>query len=84
LEGYEKVCAQYNIPKLYCEADNGFEDVKLATLNLMKKQSETTAVINVFDMAVVGIFSAIKSLGLSSLNDASVVGLADDWSVLNW
>jgi DNA-binding LacI/PurR family transcriptional regulator len=78
LEGYEKVCAQYNIPKLYCEADNGFENVKLATLNFMKKHPETTAVISVFDMAVAGIFSAIKSLGLSIPNDFSVVGLADE------
>jgi DNA-binding LacI/PurR family transcriptional regulator len=77
-EGYEKVCAHYNIPRLYCEADNGFEDVKLATLNLMKKHPEITAVFSVFDTAVAGILSAINSLGLCIPDDISVVGLADE------
>ena len=77
LEGYEKVCSQYNIPRLYCEADNGFEYVKLATLNLMEKHPEITAIITIFDTAVAGIFSAIKSLGLSIPDDISFVGLAD-------
>jgi DNA-binding LacI/PurR family transcriptional regulator len=78
LEGYEKVCAQHNIPKLYCEADNGFENIKLATLNLIREQPEITAIVSVFDTAVAGIFSAINSLGLSIPNDISVVGLADE------
>jgi DNA-binding LacI/PurR family transcriptional regulator len=76
--GYEKVCAQYNIPKLYRESDNGFENVKFATLNLMEKHPEITAVVSVFDTAVAGILSAIKSLGLSIPEDISVVGLADE------
>lgn len=76
--GYEKVCARYNIPKLYRESDNGFENVKFATLNLMEKHPEITAVVSVFDTAVAGIFSAIKSLGLSIPDDISVVGLADE------
>jgi DNA-binding LacI/PurR family transcriptional regulator len=76
--GYEKVCAQYNIPKLYRESDNGFENVKFATLNLMEKHPEITAIVSVFDTAVAGIFSAIKSLGLSIPDDISVVGLADE------
>ena len=78
LERYKKVCAQHNIPKLYCETDNGFEDVKLATLNLLEKHPEITAVFSVFDTAVAGIFSAISSLGLSIPDDISVVGLADE------
>jgi LacI family transcriptional regulator len=78
LEGYEKVCAQYNIPKLYCEADNGLENVKNATLNLMKEHPEITAVVSVFDTAVAGIFSAIKSLGLRIPEDISVVGLTNE------
>ena len=77
LEGYEKVCAQYNIPKHYCEADNGFENVKLATLNLMRRHPEITAIITIFDTAVAGIFSAIQSLGLRIPDDISFVGLAD-------
>jgi DNA-binding LacI/PurR family transcriptional regulator len=80
-EGYEKVCAQNNIPKLYCKADNGFENVKFATLNLIKKHPEITAIVTVFDTAVAGIFSAIKSLGLSIPDDISVVGLADEQGV---
>ena len=78
LEGYENVCAQYNIPRLYCEADNGFENVKLATLNFMRKNPEVTAIITIFDTAVAGIFSAIKLLGLSIPDDISFVGLADE------
>lgn len=78
LEGHEKICAQHNIPRLYCEADNGFEDVKLATLNLLEKHPEITAVFTVFDTAVAGIFSAISSLGLRIPDDISVVGLADE------
>jgi len=77
LEGYEKVCAQYNIPRLYCEADNGFENVKLATLNLIRNNPEVTAIITIFDTAVAGVFSGIESLGLSIPNDISFVGLAD-------
>lgn len=77
-EGYEKVCAQYKIPRLYCKADSGFENVKFATLNLMKKHPEITAIVTVFDTAVAGIFSAIKSLGLGIPEDISVIGLADE------
>jgi DNA-binding LacI/PurR family transcriptional regulator len=78
LEGYEKVCVQYNIPKLYSETDNGLENVKNATVNLLEEHPEITAVVSVFDTAVAGIFSAIKSLGLSIPDDISVVGLADE------
>jgi DNA-binding LacI/PurR family transcriptional regulator len=78
LEGYEKVCAQYNIPRHYCEAENGFENVKLATLNLMRKHPEITAIFTIFDTAVAGIFSAIQSLGLSIPDDFSFVGLGDE------
>ena len=77
-DGYEKVCAQYNIPKLYCEADNGFENVKFATLNLLRKHPEITAVVSVFDTAVAGTISAITSLGLNIPDDISIVGLVDD------
>lgn len=78
LEGHQKVCAQYNIPRLYCEADNGFENIKAATLGLLKDHPEITAIVSVFDTAVAGIFSAIKSLGLSIPEDISVVGLVDE------
>ncbi len=78
LEGYEKVCDQYEIPSLYCEADNGLENVKNTTLNLLKEHPDITAVVSVFDTAVAGIYSAIKSLGLSIPDDISVVGLADE------
>jgi len=78
LEGYKKVCAQYEIPNLYCEADNGVENVKNATLNLLKEHPEITAVVSVFDTAVAGIYSAINSLGMSIPDDISVVGLADE------
>ena len=81
LEGYEKVCVKYNMPKVYCEANIGLENVKHATLNLLKIHPEITAVVSVFDTAVAGIFSAIKSLGLSIPDDISVVGLADDQGV---
>jgi DNA-binding LacI/PurR family transcriptional regulator len=78
LEGYEKVCAQYNIPRHYCEAENGFENIKLATLNLMRRHPEITAIFTIFDTAVAGIFSAIQSLGLSIPDDFSFVGLGDE------
>lgn len=77
LAGYEKVSARYKIPRLYCEADNGFETVKLATVNLMRKHPEITAIITIFDTAIAGIFSGIESLGLSIPDDISFVGLAD-------
>src|ERR1041384_4373283 len=77
LAGYEKVCAQHNISRLYCETDNGFENVKLATANLMRKHPEITAMITIFDTAIAGIFSGIESLGLSIPDDISFVGLAD-------
>jgi len=78
LKGYEKVCAQYNIPRHYCEAENGFENVKLATLNLMRRHPEITAIFTIFDTAAAGIFSAIQSLGLSIPDDFSFVGLGDE------
>lgn len=78
LEGYEKVCDQYDISKRYCEADNGLENVKVATLNLLREHPEITAVFSVIDTAVAGIFSAIKSLGLRIPEDISVVGLTDE------
>jgi DNA-binding LacI/PurR family transcriptional regulator len=78
LEGYEKVCAQYNIPRHYCEAENGFENIKRATLNLMRRHPEITAIFTIFDTAVAVIFSAIQSLGLSIPDDFSFVGLGDE------
>jgi DNA-binding LacI/PurR family transcriptional regulator len=78
LEGYNKVCAQYDIPKFHCEADIGLENVKIATLNLLKAHSEITAVVSVFDTAVAGIYAAIKSLGLRIPEDISVVGLTSE------
>jgi LacI family transcriptional regulator len=81
LDGYEKVCAQYNISKLYRQADIGLEYVKHATSNLLKMHPEITAVVTVFDTAVAGIYSAIKSLGLNIPDDISVVGLADEQAV---
>jgi len=81
LEGYEKVCAQNNTSKLYRQADIGIENVKRATLNLLKMHPEITAVVSVFDTAVAGIYSAIKSLGLNIPDDISVVGLADEQGV---
>ena len=65
-----------NIPRLYGEADNGFKNVKLATLNLMKAHPEVTAIITIFDIAIAGILSAIKSLELRITKDISFVGLA--------
>jgi LacI family transcriptional regulator, galactose operon repressor len=78
LEGYKKVCAQNSVPRLYCEAENGFENVKLATLNLMRRHPEITAIFTIFDTAVAGIFSAIQALGLSIPDDISFVGLGDE------
>lgn len=78
LDGYEKACARHKIPSLYCEAENGFEGVKLATLNLMRKHPEVTAIVTIFDTATAGIYSAINSLGLSIPDDVSFVGLGDE------
>jgi DNA-binding LacI/PurR family transcriptional regulator len=78
LDGYEKACAQHNIPSLYHEAENGFEGVKLATLNLMRKHPEVTAIVTIFDTATAGIYSAINSLGLSIPENVSFVGLGDE------
>lgn len=78
LEGYEKACAQHNLPSLYCEAENGFESVKLATLNLMRRHPEVTAIVTIFDTAIAGIYSAINSLGLSIPENISFVGLGDE------
>jgi LacI family transcriptional regulator len=78
LEGYKKVCARHNTPRLYCEAENGFENVKLATLNLMRRHPEITAIFTIFDTAVAGISSAIQALGLSIPDDISFVGLGDE------
>jgi len=78
LEGYEKISTQYNIPELYVQANSGLENVKFATLNLMKQHPEITALVSVFDTAVAGIFPAVKSLGLRIPEDISVVGLADE------
>jgi len=78
LKGYEKACARYKIPKLYCEAENGFRTVKLATLNIMRKHPEITAVVTIFDTAMAGISAAIHSLGLKIPDDISFVGLGDE------
>jgi DNA-binding LacI/PurR family transcriptional regulator len=78
LQGYEKVCAEHNLTSLYCEAENGFESVKLATLNLMRRHPEVTAIVTIFDTAIAAINSAINSLGLSIPDDVSFVGLGDE------
>jgi LacI family transcriptional regulator len=78
LEGYEKACAQYNLPSHYYKADNGLENVKHATLNIMRRHPEITAIITIFDTAMAGIYTAINSLGLSIPDDVSFVGLGDE------
>jgi DNA-binding LacI/PurR family transcriptional regulator len=78
LNGYEMACAHYRIPKLYCETENGFANVKLATLNIMRKHPEVTAIVTIFDTAMAGISSAINSLGLKVPDDVSFVGLGDE------
>jgi DNA-binding LacI/PurR family transcriptional regulator len=76
--GYEKACAQYDLPKFECEAEIGLENVKQAVLNLLKEHPEITALASVFDTAVAGIYSGINSLGLSIPNDISVIGLSNE------
>jgi DNA-binding LacI/PurR family transcriptional regulator len=78
LEGYEKVCAKYDLSKFNCETDIGLENVRQAVLNLLKEHPEVTAIVSVFDTALAGIFSAIKSLGLNIPEDISVIGLANE------
>ncbi len=78
LKGYEKACARHKIPKLYCEAENGFRTVKLATLNIMRQHPEITAIVTIFDTAMAGISAAINSLGLKIPDDISFVGLGDE------
>jgi LacI family transcriptional regulator len=78
MEGYKKACTQYDVPELDCEADVGLENVKQATLSLLKEHPEITALISVFDTAIAGIFSAINSLGLKIPDDISVVGLTNE------
>ncbi len=78
LEGYEKICVQYDLSKFFCEADIGLENVKNATLDLLKTHPEITAIVSVFDTAIAGIYAAIKSLGLSVADDISVVGLTSE------
>jgi LacI family transcriptional regulator len=78
LNGYETACARYRIPNLYCETENGFENVKLTTLSIMRKHPEVTAIVTIFDTAMAGISSAINSLGLMIPNDVSFVGLGDE------
>ena len=78
LHGYEESCTRYNIPNLYYEAENGFENVKLATLNIMRKHPDVTAIVTIFDTAMAGIASAINSLGLEIPEDISFVGLGDE------
>lgn len=78
LNGYEKACARYKLPKLYCETENGFENVKLATLNIIRKRPEVTAIVTIFDTAMPGISSAINTLGLKVPEDVSFVGLGDE------
>jgi DNA-binding LacI/PurR family transcriptional regulator len=66
------------MPRLYCETENGFENVKLATLNILRKHPEITAIITIFDTAMAGISSAINSLGLKIPEDVAFVGLGDE------
>ena len=78
LHGCEEACALYGLPNLYCEAQNGFEHVRLATLNLMRKHPTVTAIVTIFDTAMAGITSAISSLGLKIPDDISFIGLGDE------
>jgi LacI family transcriptional regulator len=78
LEGYEKICAKYNLPRFECESEIGLENVRQAVLSFLKEHPEITAIVSVFDTAVAGIYSAIKSLGLNIPEDISVIGLANE------
>jgi LacI family transcriptional regulator len=44
----------------------------------MRRHPEITAILTIFDTAVAGISSAIRSLGLSIPDDISFVGLGDE------
>ena len=58
-EGHEKACTKYELPRFKVEADNGLENVKEATMKMLKNHPEITAIVSVSDMAVAGIFEAI-------------------------
>ncbi|MBE2223862.1 MAG: LacI family DNA-binding transcriptional regulator [Anaerolineae bacterium] len=77
-EGYKQVCAKYYLPEFYDEVNSGLENVKEATINMLKAHPEISAIVSVSDSAIAGIFEAIHTLGLNIPDDISVIGLTGE------
>jgi DNA-binding LacI/PurR family transcriptional regulator len=76
--GYERACQKHDLDCQHFEVVPGTSNAKDMTLQLLGAFPQTTAIVSLADITLVGIFAAIHTLGLSTPGDISVVGLTND------
>jgi DNA-binding LacI/PurR family transcriptional regulator len=76
--GYQEACRKYNLPGYSVEIGTDLTSIENAALNLLDRSPETTAIVSLSDISLVGIFNAIRAKGLKIPDDISAIGLTSD------
>jgi DNA-binding LacI/PurR family transcriptional regulator len=76
--GYEKVHQKYGLASMYGEAHIDVQDLFDATLKLLAKQPQLTAIVATQGAPTVGIIRALRQAGRGVPEDVSVVGITTD------
>ena len=78
LAGYEKIRQMYNLDDLFFEVLGKPVEVENFCVDFLKKKPDTTAIITISTMALLGVMGAIRTLRLDVPADLSVIALASD------
>ncbi|MHA2961304.1 LacI family DNA-binding transcriptional regulator [Priestia megaterium] len=81
--GFYNVLYSKGIKPIFKEGDYTFESGYIAALELLTASSSIDAIVCGNSLMALGVIEAIKSLGLSVLDDVSVIGI-DDSLAISW
>ncbi|MGG0453884.1 LacI family DNA-binding transcriptional regulator [Priestia megaterium] len=81
--GFYNALYSKGIKSIFKEGDYTFESGYIAALELLTASSPIDAIVCVNILMALGVIEAIKSLGLSVLDDVSVIGI-DDSPTVSW
>jgi DNA-binding LacI/PurR family transcriptional regulator len=78
LEGYQKVCQEYQLPYLWRAAELKNGNIENVVHNLLADHPGVTALITPQEIGVPGLLKAIQTSGLRVPEELSVIGLFND------
>lgn len=76
-EGYLQALSRYNIPEYIEDSSHLIDEVCRATVNLLQRAPEITAIFACLDLITQGVFQAAHDLGLRVPEDLSIMGFDD-------